>query len=208
MPQQQAVTIIKSKHSKISCKKFWMKRRKKDILIVQGDWNSSIGKESSNDWDGTSGEHCNTETNGRGLRLLEFTSTNDPLLANTFGPHKTSRRMTWHGPNRTGHQTDYIMMKKRFWSWINFARTRSFLGADVGSDHDLVVMTFRVHLQKVNKQKGTRMKFNLEKLKHPNIQKNLPSNDRWKVCSFNRPEGHRRGGTSGHTDENFFHSGH
>ena len=33
------------------------------------------------------------------------------------------------------------------------------------------MMTFRVHLRKVNEQKGTRLKFNLEKLKDPNIQK-------------------------------------
>ena len=72
--------------------------------------------------------------------------TNDPLLANTFGPHKTSRRMTWHGPDGADHQIDYIMVKKLFWSWINFARTRSFPGADIRRDHDLVMMTFRVHL--------------------------------------------------------------
>ena len=130
-----------------------------------------IGKEASKEWDGTCGEHCNTETNDRGLRLLEFASANDLLLANTFDPHKTSRRMTWHGPNGAGHQIDYIMMKKRFRAWINFERTRSFPGADVGIDHDLVMMTFRVHLRKVNKQKGTRLKFNLEKLKDPNIHK-------------------------------------
>ena len=64
-----------------------------------------------------------------------------------------------------------MMMKKRFRAWINFARTRSFPGTDVGSDHDLVMMTFRVHLRKVNKQKETRLKFNLEKLKDPNIHK-------------------------------------
>ena len=61
----------------------------KDILIVQGDWNAKTGKEAPEDWDGSCGEHCNTETNDRGLRLLEFASANDLLLANTFGPHKT-----------------------------------------------------------------------------------------------------------------------
>ena len=49
MPQQQAMTITKSKHSTISCKKFWMKRQKKVILIVQGDWNAKIEKEASKD---------------------------------------------------------------------------------------------------------------------------------------------------------------
>ena len=146
---------------------------KKDILIVQGDWNARIGKEARKDWEGTCGEHCNTETNDRGLRLLEFASTNDLLVANTFGSHKASRKMTWHSPNGEAHQIDYIMMKKRFRSWINFARTRSFPGADVGSDHDLVMMTFHARLQKVKKQSETRMKFDLEKLKDPNIQESF-----------------------------------
>ena len=30
-------------------------------------------------------------------------------------------------------------------------RTRSFPGADIGSDNDLVMMTFQVHLKKVRK---------------------------------------------------------
>ena len=79
--------------------------------------------------------------------------------------------MTRHSPNGADHQIDYIMMKKQFRSWISFSRTRSFSGADVGSDHDLAMMTFRVHLRKVNKQTGTRLKFNLEKLKDPSIHK-------------------------------------
>ena len=58
---------------------------------------------------------------------------------------------------------------------INFARTRSFPGADIGSDHDLVMMTFHIHLQNVTKQKGTRLEFDLEKLKDPNIQKTFKS---------------------------------
>ena len=43
-------------------------------------------------------------------------------------------------------------MKKHFRSGVNIHRTRSFPGADIGSDHDLV-MTFRVCLQKSRKQK-------------------------------------------------------
>ena len=68
-----------------------MKRPKNDILTLQGDWDTKIEKESSNEREGTCGEHCNTATNGGGLRLLEFESTSDLLLTNTFGQHKTSR---------------------------------------------------------------------------------------------------------------------
>ena len=83
---------------------------KKDILVVQGDWNAKIGEDAYENWIGTCGRYCNTKSNERGLRLLEFASYNELMLANTFGPHKASRRATWHSPNGKYHnQIDYIM---------------------------------------------------------------------------------------------------
>ena len=98
---------------------------KKDILIVQGDWNAKVGKDACKNWKYTRGLYSNNETNERGLRLLEFASLNDLKLANTFGPHKTSRRWTWHSPNGKHHtQIDYIMIKRRFQTSVNIAKTR------------------------------------------------------------------------------------
>ena len=42
---------------------------KKDILIVQGDWNAKIGPDAYPDWSGTVGKFAWGETNERGLRL-------------------------------------------------------------------------------------------------------------------------------------------
>jgi len=124
------------------------KTPKKDILVVQGDWNAKIGEDACKNWQGTCGRYCNAQTNERGLRLLEFASYNDLILANTFGQHKRSRRHTWHSPSGDHHnQIDYIMVRRRFQSSVNIAKTRSFPGADIGSDHDLVMMTFRLHLK-------------------------------------------------------------
>ena len=143
---------------------------RKDILAVQGDWNAKIGKDAHKNWKGTCGQFCNTETNDRGMRLLEFASNNNLMLANTFGPHKPSRRLTWTSPDGEHRsQIDYIMMKRRFRSGVNIASTRSFPGADIGSDHELVMMTFKLHLKKIKKQGRTRLKFNLERLKDPEI---------------------------------------
>ena len=120
---------------------------KKDILVVQGDWNAKIAEDAYENWIGTCGRYCNTKSNERGLKLLEFDSFNDLMLANTFGPHKASRRATWHSPNGKHHnQIDCIMVRKRFRSSVNIAKTRSFPGADIGSDHELVLMTFKLHL--------------------------------------------------------------
>ena len=52
---------------------------------------------------------------------------------------------------------------------MNIARTRSFPGADTGSDHDLLMMTFILLLRRISKPKHTRLKFDIEKLKDPNV---------------------------------------
>ena len=129
-----------------------------------------MGKDVCKNWKYTCGLYSNNETNERGLRLLEFASLNDMKLANTFGPHKASRRWTWHSPNGKYHnQIDYIMIKRRFQTSVNIAKTRSFPGADIGSDHDLVMMTFKLHHKKVSKQGHARIRFDLEKLMDPGV---------------------------------------
>ena len=60
-------------------------------------------------------------------------------------------------------------MKKRFRSGVNIHRTRSFPGADIGSDHDLVMMTFQVRLKKTRKPNQPRLRFDLEKLRDPDV---------------------------------------
>ena len=60
-------------------------------------------------------------------------------------------------------------MRKRFRSEANIARTRSFPGADTGSNLDLLMMTFHLRLKRISKPKHTRLKFDLKKLKDPNV---------------------------------------
>ena len=64
---------------------------KKDIIVVQGDWNAKVGRDANDD------------TNERRLRLLEFANFNDLVLASTFGHHKAFRKWTWHSPNGQHH---------------------------------------------------------------------------------------------------------
>ena len=142
---------------------------KSDVLILQGDWNAKVGKEEHRDWPGVCGRVGNTTTNERGLRLLEFASSNNLKLANTFGIHKPSRNWTWHSPSGTASKIDYILVNERHSAGINRAKTRTFSGADIGSDHDLVMMNFRIHLKKKLCEKSKRTKYNLERLKDPNV---------------------------------------
>ena len=60
-------------------------------------------------------------------------------------------------------------MKKQFRSGIKTSRTRIFPGADVGSDHDMVVMTFQTRLKNSRKPTQPRIRFDLEKLNDPSV---------------------------------------
>ena len=101
---------------------------------------------------------------------LEFATFNNLVVTNTLGPHKPSRRWTCHSPDKKHHnQIDYILVKKRFRSGANIHRTRSFPGADIGSYHDLVMMTFRVRLKKARKPNQPILRFDLEKLRDPDV---------------------------------------
>ena len=143
---------------------------KQDILVVQGDWNAKVGEDAQEDCGKVCGPFCSPETNDRGLKLLDFATYNNHVLANTLGNHKSSKRWTWHSPDGIHHnQIDYILVKKRFRSSIKTARTRTFTDADVGSDHDMVMMTFQTRLKNSRKPTQPRVRFNLEKLNDPTV---------------------------------------
>ena len=99
---------------------------------------------------------------------------NSLIAINTFGPHKKSRINTCHSPGGLYHnQIDYILTQKRFATSVNINKTRSFPGADIGSDHDLVMMKFNLRLKSPKKNKFVRLKFNLDNLKNSETEKNL-----------------------------------
>ena len=153
---------------------------KQDILVVQGDWNAKVGEDAQEDWGEVCGPFCNLEINDGGLKLLDFATYNNIMLANTQGNHKPSRRWTWHSPDGTHHnQTDYILVKKRFRSGIKTARTKTLPGADVGSDHDMVMMTFQTRLKNSMKATHPRIRFDLEKLNDPTSDECFPGNYMW-----------------------------
>ena len=127
-------------------------------------------KSAQTDWGEVCGLYCNVGTDERGLRLLAFATFNNLVLTNTLGPNKPSRRWTWHSPDGKHHnQIDYILVKKRFRSGVNIHRTRSFPRADIGTDDNLVMMTFRVRLKKARKPNQPRLRFKLEKLRDPDV---------------------------------------
>ena len=126
-------------------------------------------EDAQEDWGEVCGPSCNPETNDIGLKLLDFATYKNLVLANTLGNHKPSRRWTWHNLGGTHHtEIDYILVKKRFRSGIKTARPRILPCADVGSDHDMV-MTFQTRLNNSKSPTQPRIRFDLEKLNDPTV---------------------------------------
>ena len=123
MPQQLTMTMMTLKTSMINCKKSYTKERHP---CSGGRLECKDRRGCKQELEVECDQYCNTETNGRGFRLLEFASFNNLKVVNTFGPHKPFRRWTWLSPGGEYHnQIDYIMVKRRFQSSVNIAKTRS-----------------------------------------------------------------------------------
>ena len=150
---------------------------------LQGKWNAIVGKDAYENRQSICAPFCSDDTNERGLRHFEFVTINDLVFAYTFGHHEASRRWTWHSPNRQHHkQIDYMLVRKRFRSGVKIARTWIFPKADIGSDHDLLIMTFHLRLKRIGKPKHTRLKIDLE------CVGNLPSHNRQEVWTYHHHE--------------------
>ena len=79
--------------------------------------------------------------------LTEFSQENALVIANTFFQQHKRRLYTWTSPDgQHQNQTDYILCSQRWRSSIQSAKTR--LGTDCGSDHEFLIVKFRLKLKK------------------------------------------------------------
>ena len=84
-------------------------------------------------------------------------------------------------------QIDYILVRKCFRSRVNSARARSFPGADVWGDHDLLMMTFHFRLKRISKPKHNTQVWP-RKAERSQCVGNLPSYDKREVCTSHHHE--------------------
>ena len=65
-------------------------------------------------------------------------------------PSKNTRLYKWTPPDsQYQNQIDYILCSQRWRSSIQSAKTKQ--GADCGSDHELLIVKFRIKLKKVGR---------------------------------------------------------
>ena len=88
--------------------------------------------------------------NEAGQSLIEFCQENALVTANILFQQHKKRLYTWTSPDgQYQNQIDCILCSQRWKSSIQSAKTR--LGADCGSDHELLIAQCRLKLKKVGK---------------------------------------------------------
>ena len=118
--------------------------------------------------------------NNNGHFLINFAAENNLFLTNTLFQHKMSRRSTWTAPyrplkingvtrrNPIRNQIDYIMISKKHLEHVTNSRSHNHI--ETTTDHNLVVMTTKIDLPKLNRPRASRTpKIDLEKLQNPEI---------------------------------------
>ena len=130
-----------------------------DFLVVMGDWNAVVGEGQE---ENEIGQFGLGKRNDRGEKLIEFCKRRKLMAANTWFQQPYRRRYTWKKPGDTGrYQIDYILVCQRYRNSVKCAR--SYPGADVNSDHNLVAMDINVRLKKIKRMIRPK-KWNLEEL--------------------------------------------
>ena len=119
----------------------------KDVLFIIGDWNAKV---ESQEIPGVTGKFGLGMKNESGQRLIKFCQDNTLVIANTLFQQHKRRLYTGTSPDgQHQNQVDYIVCSQRWRSSIQSAKIR--LGADCGSDHELLIAKSRHKLKKVGK---------------------------------------------------------
>ena len=120
---------------------------KKDVLFIIEDWNTKVGCQEI---PGVTGKFGLGLQNKAGKSLTEFCQENALVMANTFFQQHKRRLYTWTLPDGQYQiKIEYILCSQRWRSSILSANTR--LGADCGSEHERLIVKFRLKLKKVGR---------------------------------------------------------
>lgn len=143
---------------------------KNDVKIFLGDANAKIGVEREFR-PVIGGYSLHDISNDNGKRLIDFATDHNMVIPSTMFQHKRIHKMTWKSPNgNTYNQIDHILIDSRHKSDI--LDVRSYRGANIDSDHFLVLAEVRARISNIRKARGERLKkYDGEQLKKETTRK-------------------------------------
>ena len=116
---------------------------KKDVIFLIGEWKAKVRSRETPRVTDKFGLGAQNEA---WQNLTEFCQENSIVIANTCFQQHERWLYTWTSTEgQHQNQIDYILCSQRWRSSTQSAKTR--LGADDGSDHELIIAKFRLKLK-------------------------------------------------------------
>ena len=118
----------------------------KDVNILLGDFNAKVGQQN-NGYEECMGKHGLGMMNENGELFANTCALYNFVIGGTVFPHKEIHKGTWVSPDhKTINQIDHICISKKFRRSLLDVKVKR--GADVYSDHHLVVAKLKLKLKK------------------------------------------------------------
>ena len=120
-------------------------------LFLLGDFNARVGADH-NSWPLNLGSFGVGTMNENGQRLLEFCTSHNLVVTNSFFKTKPQHKVSWcHPRSKQWHQLDLILA--RITSLVDVTHSRSYHSADCDTDHSLVCCKIKLHPKRFHRKK-------------------------------------------------------
>jgi hypothetical protein len=96
---------------------------------------------------------------------VDFCASHDLVIGGTIFLHRDCHKVTWVSPeHKTKNQIDHVAIRRKWRRSLQDVRNKR--GADIGSDHHLIVAKFKMKIQAYNRRTGKlRKRYDIGKLK-------------------------------------------
>ena len=100
---------------------------------------------------------------------MEYCAVNNLVIGGTIFPHRDIHKLTWNSPNRRDkNQIDHLMINSIWRRSLLDVKVRR--GADVGSDHHLVVAQLKLKLKRAYRKTNIQKRFDTHQLKDDKVR--------------------------------------
>jgi hypothetical protein len=123
-------------------------------ILIMGDLNARIGQRKKGEEEIRGKFHGDTKKNENGKRMIELCIENKLKIGNTMFPHKIIHQVTFEAEGRPEAKSiiDYMIYNREFGRIVTDVKV--IRGAEIGSDHRLLILDTKRRIHKIKKQKG------------------------------------------------------
>ena len=136
------------------------------MVVIMGDFNAMSGSNNTV-FEEIMGKEGLDEMNENGLNLANFCDTFDMVIGGNVFKHKRIHKATSRHPDQhTENQIDHITFGRKYKRYFEDVKVRR--GADVDSDHNLVIVKVKLKMKKNWADKTSqRVRFDTSLLNNP-----------------------------------------